>query len=131
MAQTVILHGDTRRQMAKRLIDQAPGGAVVEIKPPRRSNDQNARMWAALSDISRAKPEGRDMPPELWKSLFMAACGHQVRFEPSLDGQGVVPLGFRSSRLSKVEMSDLIECINAYAAEHGVTLGDQPEGIAA
>lgn len=122
--QTVILHGSARRETAKRLVDQAPTGAVVEVKPPRRSNDQNARMWAALSDISRAKPEGRDMPPELWKCLFMAACGHRVRFEPAIDGNGVVPLGFRSSRLSKQEMSDLIECINAYAAEQGVTLGD-------
>lgn len=125
MSQTVILHGATRRQMAKRLIDQAPTGAVVEIKPARRSSEQNAKMWAMLSDISRAKPQGRDMPPELWKCLFMAACGHQVRFEPSLDGQGVVPLGFRSSRLSKDQMSELIECITAYAAEHGVPLGDE------
>ena len=125
MTQTVILHGDTRRQQAKRLIDAAPTGAIVEVKPPRRTNDQNARMWAALSDVSRAKPEGRDMPPELWKALFMASCGHQVRFEPALDGNGVVPLGFRSSRLTKAEMSDLLECINDYAARHGIALGDE------
>jgi len=125
MTQTVILNGDTRRALAKRLIDVAPAGSVVEVKAPRRSNQQNAMLWALLSDVSRAKPQGRELPPELWKALFMAACGHQVRFEPTLDGQGVVPLGFRSSRLNKAEMAELIECILAFGAEHRVEFGDQ------
>ena len=31
-------------------------------------------------------------------------------------------IGFRTSKLSKAECSDLIECVFAYAAEHGVEL---------
>jgi len=76
--QTVLLTGHRSRRIAHELIDAAPDFAAMEIKPPRRTNDQNAKMWAMLSDISRAKPEGRMMGPELWKAVFMQACGHEV-----------------------------------------------------
>lgn len=120
MTQTVILHSD--RRTAHNLIERAPMGSVLKVSPPVRSSDQNAKLWAMLSDISRAKPQGRDYPPEIWKCLFMASVGHQVRWEPALDGNGVVNAGYRSSRLTKDQFSDLIEAIHAYAAEHGVEL---------
>jgi hypothetical protein len=119
VTQTVILHGT--RTAAHKLIDAAPAGSVCKISPPKRTEDQNALMWALLSDVSRSKPEGREYPPEIWKSLFMASAGFTPRFEPSLDGKGVVPIGYKSSRLTKAEFSDLIEAINSYGAEHGVT----------
>lgn len=65
------------------------------------------------------------MPPEIWKSLFMMAAGFSFRWEPGLDGEGVVPVGFRSSRLNKAEFSDLIECIREYGARHGVQWTDR------
>ena len=117
--QTVILAGDPQRALAKRLIDLAPQGAVVNVREAGRTLDQNARMWAMLSDVSRAKPEGRTMTPELWKALFMNACGHEVQFLNGLDGQPF-PHGFRSSRLSKAQMGELMEFISAYGAQHGV-----------
>ena len=122
--QTVILSTKAHRQRAQALVYAAPEGAVVNIRAATRTNDQNAKLWASLSDISRAKPEGRNLPPDVWKCIFMHACGHQCQFQPSLDGKGVVPLGFKSSRLTKAEFSDLLECINAYAAEHGVELSE-------
>ena len=123
--QTVILFGDTQRALAKRLIDQAPGRAVVNIRKERRSNDQNAKMWSMLSEVSRAKPEGRELTPEVWKSLFMHALDHSQRFEMALDGNGVVPVGFRSSRLTKEQMSDLIETVYEYGARHGVQFDER------
>lgn len=107
-------------ERAKRLIDAAPEGAVMNIRPATRTNEQNAKLWAMLSDVSRAKPEGRELTPEVWKVLFMAALGHAVRFEVGLDGNGVIPIGFHSSRLNKQQMSDLIEMIYEYGARHGV-----------
>jgi hypothetical protein len=59
MSQTVILHGNSQRSFAKQLIDRAPAGAVVTIREAKRTNEQNALMWCLLSDLSRAKPEGR------------------------------------------------------------------------
>ena len=125
MTQTVILSGPTRRAWAHRLIDQAPEYATVTIRPADRTPDQNAKLWAMLSDISVAKPEGRRHTPEVWKCLLMSACGHAVQFETGLDGTPF-PVGFRSSRLSKHQMSELIEFTIAYAATHGVNLEERP-----
>lgn len=120
--QTVILTSSYRREQAKRLIDLAPDNAVVNVKQANRTNDQNALMWSLLSEISRARPEGRVYPPETWKVLFMHSLGFQQRFELALDGQGVIPIGYRSSRLTVQQMSDLIEVIHEYAARHGIAL---------
>lgn len=128
--QTVILRGDVQRQLARRLIDSAPLDSVVNIRAATRSLDQNAKMHCLLSDVARAKPQGRVLSTDIWKALFMASCGHKVRFEPALDGDGVVPLGFRSSRLTKREMSDLIERIYAFGAEHGVQWSEPMEQAA-
>lgn len=121
--QTVILSNSYRRKIAHKLIDCAPFGHIVSVKPPTRSGDQNSKLWALISDVSRAKPEGRTHTPEVWKALFMSACGHAVQFEQGLDGSPF-PTGFRSSRLTKDQMSDLIEFIHSYAAQHGVKLED-------
>jgi len=119
---TAIIRGN--RGFAHRLIDSAPEGSVLEVKPPRRTIDQNKILHALITKVAAAKPEGRIYPIEVWKPLFLAMCGHKVRFEPALDGNGVVPIGFRTSKLSKAECSDLIECVYAYAAQHGVKMED-------
>ena len=119
MSQVVHLLGNYQRKLAKKLIDKAPANAVVKISPEKRSDDQNAKMWAMLSDVSRAKPEGRRHIPEIWKCLFMQACGHEVAFEQGLDGRPF-PIGFHSSKLTKAQMSDLIEFIYSYGTKHGV-----------
>ena len=80
-------------------------------------------MWAMLSDISAAKPEGRKHTPEVWKCLFMSACGHAVQFEIGLDDKPF-PVGFRTSRLSKHQMADLITFIAEYGDRHGVKWSD-------
>lgn len=121
--QTVILCGPSQRAFAKRLIDAAPRDAVVNIREGRRSLDQNAKMWAMLSDVSRAKPDGRKHTPEVWKELFMHALGHQTQFEMGLDGQPF-PVGLRSSRLTKAQMADMITFIAEYGDRHGVRWSD-------
>lgn len=118
--QTVIIGRSGTRETVYRIIDAAPPGSVVNIKPPRRTLDQNAKMWAMLSDISRAKPEGRHLTPDVWKALFLHALDHAQRFEMALDGNGMVPVGFRSSRLTKEQMADLITVIDEYGARHNV-----------
>lgn len=128
MAQTVILNGRYACIKAHNLIDVAPFGAVMKISLPKRTNAQNDKMWAMISDVSQAKPEGRCHTAEVWKSLFMQACGHAVQFENGLDGTPF-PVGFRSSRLTKDQMSEMIEFIYSYGARHGVkfTTGDEIE----
>ena len=123
--QTVILIDAARRALAKSLIDRAPDRSEVVIGPPLRTNDQNAKMRAMISDISRAKCEGRMWIPETWKCGLMALAGHQSRFENGLDGTGPFPSGFHSSRLTKEQMSDLIEVMYDYGARHGVEWGSE------
>lgn len=117
--QTIRLTGDHQRRIAHGLIERAPQGAVVNIREANRSSEQNSKLWAMISDVSRAKPEGRTHTAETWKALFMSACGHAVQFENGLNGQPF-PIGFRSSRLNKLQMSELIETIYEYGARHGV-----------
>ncbi|OCX17590.1 hypothetical protein QV13_12595 [Mesorhizobium hungaricum] len=124
MAQTVVLDGPRQRAIAKQLIDRAPINAVLTIKEASRNLEQNARMWAMLSDVSRAKPEGRCWTPETWKAAFMHSLGHQIIFCEGLDGAGPFPMGFRSSRLTVRQMADLITCIQEYGDRHGVLWTD-------
>lgn len=119
IGQTIRLVSRLNRERAKTLIDQAPDRALMNIRPETRSSEQNNLLWALLSEVSRAKPDGRMHTPDIWKCLFMQACGHAVQFEVGLDGKPF-PLGFRSSRLTKDQMTDLIEFILQYCAEKGV-----------
>ena len=117
--QTIRLTNASNRSKAALMCHQAPIGAVCNIKPATRSNEQNALLWTLLSTVSRAKPDGRQHTPDVWKCLFMQACGHAVQFEVGLDG-APFPLGFRSSRMTKEQMTDLIEFILQYCAEKGI-----------
>lgn len=114
------------RDHAHKLVDGAPTGSVLSVKPPRRSSDQNALMWSLLTEISMAKPEGRALTPDVWKALFCHALDHAQRFEMALDGKGMVPVGFRTSRMSKEQMSALIETIFEYGARHGIEFRSAP-----
>lgn len=115
--QTVILRGT--RSVAHKVVDAAPNGSIMVVRAPSRTNEQNAKLWAMLSDVSRAKPGGRTLTPDVWKCLFMNACGHAVQFEHGLSGEPF-PIGFRSSRLSKEQMGELITFIQAWGDENGV-----------
>lgn len=123
--QTVVLRNPEIRQLAIDLIRRAPDNAVVNVREAKRSTDQNALMWSLLSDISRAKPDGRKHPPETWKALFMHSCGYVVQFETGLNGQPF-PTGFSSSNLTVPQMKDLITFIIQYGDEHGVEFKHKP-----
>lgn len=118
--QTVILAGQRQVALAVDIVRNAPAGSVVNVKAPTRTTDQNAKMWAMLSDISRARPEGRQWTTEAWKCAFMHARGWQCQFAEGLDGSGPFPIGFRTSKLSKSQMADLITTIQEYGDRHGV-----------
>lgn len=117
--QTIILSSEANVEKFCAMARRAPRYSVGNIRPATRTGEQNAKMWAMLSDISRAKPQGRELTTDKWKALFMDAIGIPADWEPGING-GVVNVGYRSSRLSVAQMSDLIEQMYAYGAEHGV-----------
>jgi hypothetical protein len=124
MTHTVALSNPHSRLRAHALIDRAPPSYVCKVEAPRRTGEQNDKLWAMLTDVSLSKPQGRKHTPEMWKCIFMQACGHEVQFLHGLDGLPF-PAGFRSSRMTKAQMSELIEFISAWGAENGVRWSEQ------
>lgn len=115
-----ILSNSWSREKAKQSIDAAPQGYVVSIGEPKRTLEQNAKMHAMLSDISMSRPMGEVFTPDEWKERIMHACGWECQFLPGiLDGRPF-PTGFRSSRMTKAQMSAMIEWMQAWGDEHGV-----------
>lgn len=121
------LISDRVRQNAIEVILSAGHESVVTVRPKTRSLEQNAKLWAMLGDVAKAKPEGRNWTKETWKAAFMHYLGHQVQFCEGLDGCGPFPIGFRSSRLTVSQMADLITCIQEYGDRHGVEWSEVEE----
>ena len=126
MSRALLVLGDkTTRDRAAAWCRNAPSGTRVEFKETKRTLPQNDRMWAMLTDVSKQVTHaGRRYTPDEWKVLFMHALGQQVEFLPSLDGSSFVPYGYHSSDLGKGEMTELIELMFAWGAEHGVVFHD-------
>lgn len=104
------------------LIDRCPH---CQSRLSARSSEQNRKLHALLGEIARQKQwAGIWLSTEDWKRLLTAAwirvSGGQVRVLPSLDGAGVDVLYQHTSRLSKLEMSELIEFVQAWAADNGI-----------
>jgi hypothetical protein len=118
--------------------EQRPGSRV-EIKGPKRTNDQNAAMWAKLGDIAeqvrwpRLNSATGEMTPilmdtESWKLNFLDALRRHYGDErrglelvPNIDGTGFVDVsGKHSSDLDEEEMRDLLTIISAFGDQHDV-----------
>lgn len=117
----ITLYDDQDRARARTYINSAPIGARVEIKAAKRSLPQNDLMWAMLTDVAtQATHGGRRYTPDQWKVIFLAAIGREIQFIPSLDGKTFIPWGQSSSDLSREEMGNLIDFIDAWGAQNGV-----------
>lgn len=92
---------------------------VVEVKPETRSLEANARMWAMLSEISQqVEWYGHRLTSEEWKDVFSAAM-KRTKVVPGLDG-GFVVCGQSTSKMTRAEMSEMQELMEAFGAEKGV-----------
>jgi len=80
-----------------------------------------------LTDVAtQLKWHGISLTPDDWKLVFLDSLNRESRFVPTIDGTGFVNLGRSSADLSKEEMSELIELIFAFGAQHGVKF-NEPE----
>lgn len=119
------------RAKAARWAMKAPLEMRIEFKETKRTMPQNDRFWAMLTDVATQLPwHGIKLTPEDWKLVFLDALKREVRMVPNIDGNGFVNLGRSSSDLSVEEMTDLMEIIAAFGANHGVVFHD-PEQRAA
>jgi hypothetical protein len=127
MRQMFVLSHDMARQRAVEAIRTAPPGYQVTVGEQKRSGDQNARLWASLSDVSQQVDwHGKRLTPEDWKHVFSSSL-KKLQVVPNLDGSGFVALGMSTSRMSKRELSDMLELIYAFGAERGVRFQDEME----
>ena len=122
---TLYLTADHVRERAIRWIKELPHGTRVEFREAKRSDEQNKRLWASLADISaQVEWYGVKLTSEDWKDVLTASL-RKARVVPGLDAGAFVPLGMRTSTMTKREMSDLLELIYAFGSERGVTFHDE------
>lgn len=99
---------------------EADDGMVVTFKEPSRSLEQNARMWAMLGDVAaQVIWYGKKLTAEDWKTVLTASL-RQTRVVPTIDGDGFVPLGMGTSKMSVTEMKALLDLIDAFGSQQGV-----------
>lgn len=108
------------RQNAINAVHAAQDGYMVTVSEPTRTGDQNSRLWASLTEISKqVEWYGRKLTPEDWKHIFTSSL-KKLEVVPNLEGNGFVALGLSTSKMTKKELSDLLELIYAFGSEHGV-----------
>ena len=66
---------------------------------------------------------GQKLSSEDWKDVLSASL-RKARVVPGIDPGTFVPLGMRTSDMSKAEFSDLLALVDAFAAERGVVWSD-------
>jgi ABC-type cobalamin transport system ATPase subunit len=97
---------------------------VMTVKQQTRSLEQNARLWAMLTDVSRQVDwYGRKLTPEDWKHVFSASL-YQQDAVPGING-GFVVLGRSTSKMTIAEMCELQTLIEAFGAEKGVRFSEK------
>ena len=81
----LVLWNDDFRQRAIDRIKASPKDTRVTFAAPKRTLDQNSKMWAMLDDIADQKEHfGRKYPTNTWKILFLHALGRETEFVPAL-----------------------------------------------
>jgi hypothetical protein len=132
MSRAYMILTQDNRHAAVEAVTCAPNGYQLELAEAPRSNPQNSLMWALLQCFAnQVEHHGRHHDRETWKCILMNAFGKEFEFVPSLDGESIVALGYRSSHLSKGEMNNFIEFIYATGAERGVVFDREPVALRA
>lgn len=102
---------------------------------PRATPEQHGALQMALTDIAMQKDwpngSGKLHGPKYWWQLIVAAYDRMKKLEcelvPAIDGVGFDGRGFdfvrgerRRRQLNQVEIGEIIEFTNAWAADNGV-----------
>lgn len=126
----IILTNKATRERFCRWVMAAPSNTVAVLKGHKRTIPQNSRLWALLTDVARqAEWAGKKRTTEEWKDLFtgaVKAAASGLEVVPGLEG-GFMLLGLRTSEMTKAEMVELQDYIEAWGAQHGVEFSDGQE----
>lgn len=124
----VRLANEEFRQRLHRIIDSLPIGWVVRFSPATRTLDQSARFHAMLGDIVRSgfQHDGRRFDTDDLKTMFVSAWLIETgRRSDVVKGFAGEPVQLRRSTttFTKSEMGELMDLVEAFAAERGIHLG--------
>ena len=128
------------RQRALEAVKSASDGDTVEILPPSKSREQEARYHAMLADIAhQCSHLNERLDLETWKRLAIDQFrrdtlddpdigeywkGRGLRIVPSLDGSCVVVLGEQTRRFPRKVATAFIDWLYAFGAERDVAWTD-------
>lgn len=121
-----ILHSarvTTRAQLETgfREIARLPYPYMLVARERTRTDDQNDALWPRLRCFQEQTTlKGQKLRDDQWKAVFLKALGHECEMLPTLDEKSWFAAGLRSSTLGVKEFSDLLELIQAEAAQRGV-----------
>ena len=116
----ITLHNDQAREAACRYVRSAPEGYVVTVSEPRRNLEQNALLWAMLTDLAnQADWHGIKLAPDEFKDLLSAGLV-KSKVVPNIEGSGFVILGQRTSKMTKRQFAELIELVQLFGDQRGV-----------
>lgn len=128
---TVIIRSPRDREQIALWARNVEPGTTVEFRQARRNTDQNALLWVLLGHVSRqVEWYGQHLSAEDWKDVLTASY-RQCRVVPGVNAGSFVPLGMRTSEMTKTEFGELLELIYAFGAERGVNFGDDERRAAA
>lgn len=125
-AQTIRLTSPAQRDLAKRHIDQAPDGYVVKIAAETRRDAQNRALWPRLADIQKQVDGFAMFSLDDIKNRFLNALGVEMRFLPTLEGEGMFPVGMRSSTLTVAQFAGLLALVDEFGSRKGVVWSYNP-----
>ncbi|WP_314186418.1 recombination protein NinB [Aggregatibacter kilianii] len=131
--QTFFLRNEQVRSNCQAFIQDLPTDdkkpLVIKIQPMTRNLEQNNKLHAMLSDISKQCEFGgekRDI--NTWKMIFCSAhriaTGDKAEMAIGLEGE-VINLRESTAQMSVKRMASLIEYVTAWGVQNGVKFNDK------
>ena len=115
------------RNLAREMVDNAPDGHILEVRPPKRSLDSNRYYWAVLGDISEQVVPGKAYEPSIWHE-YLRALFLPERMVELPDGS-IKMLEPSTSELNQSSFSEYVEKVVMWALEHDVKFSDNTRGL--
>ena len=115
------------RNLAREMLDNAPDGHILEVRPPKRSLDSNRYYWAVLGDISEQVVPGRSYEPSVYHEYFRTLFLPERMVE--LPDGSLKMLEPSTSELNQSSFSEYVEKVVMWALQNDVRFSDNTRGL--
>ena len=115
------------RNVAREMVDNAPDGHILEVRPPKRSLDSNRYYWAVLGDISEQVVPGRSYEPSVYHEYFRTLFLPERMVE--LPDGSLKMLEPSTSELNQSSFSEYVEKVVMWALQNDVRFSDNTRGL--